>query len=195
MTRTVSALPLVACFALLAGAVHAQSDAYLYVGADANQQNLAFGTATVSATGTTASGLFTPINAGPTTTDYKGLSVFGDGQDNSQITVTGGTFQELLADGQGTSINLIGFNLVQSQDFYFDSVGDPYYIVTGTLQQDQTPFTAQWYAPSTGTLEFNGAPAVPGAAPVPEASTVVSFGLLLTGMGWMAFKRRKIASK
>ncbi len=191
MSRTVSALPLIVCLALTAGAVHAQSDAYLYVGADVNQQNRAFGTATVSAAGTTASGLFAPINAGPATTDYKGLSVFGDGQDNSQITVTGGTFQELLADGQGTSINLVGYNLTESKNFYFSSIGDPYYAVSGTLQQDQTPFTAQWYAPSTGTLEFNGAPAVPGAAPVPEASTVVSLGLLLFGAAWIAVKRRK----
>ena len=194
MTRTVSALPLALCLILAAGAVHAQSTAFLYVGADANQQNRAFGTATVSAAGTTASGLFTPINAGPGTTDYKGLSVFGDGQDNSQITVTGGTFQQLLADGQGTSINLVGYNLTQSQNFYFDASGLSWYTVSGTLEQDQTPFTAQWYRPSTGTLEFNGVAAVPGGAPVPEASTVVSFGLLLFGAALLAFKRRKIAA-
>ncbi len=191
MTRTVSALPLVIGLVLTAGAAYAQSDAYLYVGADANQQNRAFGTATVSAAGTTASGIFASINAGPATTDYKGLSVFGDGQDSSQITVTGGTFQQLLADGQGTSINLVGDNLAQSSSFYFDNSGDSWYTVTGTLEQDQTPFTAQWYRPSTGILEFNGAPAVPGAAPVPEASTVISFGLLLTGAAWLAVKRRK----
>lgn len=195
MTRTVSALPLVVCLVLAAGAAHAQSTAFLYVGADVNQQNRAFGTATVSAAGTTASGLFTPINAGPATTDYKGLSVFGDGQNNSQITVTGGTFQQLLADGQGTSINLIGYNLTQSKNFYFDASGLSWYTVSGTLAQDQSPFTAQWYRPSTGILEFNGAPAIPGGAPaVPEASTVVSFGLLLFGAALLAFKRRKVAA-
>ncbi len=194
MTRTVSALPLVVCLVLAAGAAHAQSTAFLYVGADANQQNRAFGTATVSAFGTTASGLFTPINAGSATTDYKGLSVFGDGQNNSQITVTGGTFQQLLADGQGTSINLVGSNLTESKNFYFDSSGISWYTVSGILAQDQTPFTAQWYRPSTGTLEFNGAAAIPGGAPVPEASTVVSLGLLLTGAALLAFKRRKVAA-
>ncbi len=189
MPRTVSALLSVACLALSAGAVHAQSDVYLYVGADVNQQTRGFGTATVSASGTTSSGLFAPINADANTTDYAGLSAFGTGQ----ITVTGGTFQQLLADDTGV-INLVGDNLTQSKDFHFDSTGDPYYTVSGTLQQDQTPFTAQWYAPSTGILEFNGTPAVPGAAPVPEASTVFSFGQLLTGAALLAYKRRKAAA-
>ena len=186
MSRIASALPLAVCLVLAAGAVHAQSDAYLYVGADVNQQNQAFGTATISASGTAASGQFAFINAGLGTTDYAGLSAFGTGQ----ITVTGGTFQQLLADDTSV-INLVGYNLAQSKDFYFDSIGDPYYTVSGTLQQNQTPFTAQWYAPSTGTLEFNGTPAVPGAAPIPEASTMISFGLLLFGAAWIAVKRRK----
>lgn len=189
MSRTVSALPLVACLILAAGAVHAQSDAYLYVGADADQQNPAFGAATVSASGTAASGRFAFINADSSTTSYKGLSAFGTGR----ITVTGGTFEEILADDTSV-INLVGYNLTQSEDFYFNNIGDPYYTISGTLQQSQTPFTAQWYAPSTGTLEFNGAAAVPGAAPVPEASTVVSFGLFLTGAAWLAVRRRKVAA-
>lgn len=186
MSRTVPALPLAVCLVLAAGAVHAQSDAYLYVGADADQQNQAFGTATVSASGTAASGRFAFINAGPGTTDYKGVSAFS----NAQVTITGGTFQQLLADDSSV-INLVGNNLAQSKNYYIDNFGDAWYTVSGTLQQDQTPFTAQWYAPSSGTLEFNGAPAVPGAAPVPEASTLISFGLLLTGMAWVAYKRRK----
>jgi hypothetical protein len=189
MSHTVSALPLIVCLSLAAGAVHAQSDAYLYVGADGNQQNRAFGTATVSASGTAAAGRFEFINADPSTTDYKGLSAFGTGQ----ITVTGGTFQQLLADDSSV-INLVGSSLTQSQNFYFDSQGNSWYTVSGILQQDQTPFTAQWYRPSTGTLEFNGAPAVPGAAPVPEVSTIISFGLLLTGAAWLAVKRRKVTA-
>ena len=188
MSRTVSALPLAVCLALTAGAAHAQSTAYLYVGADANQQNLAFGTATVSASGTAATGQFAFINAGPGTTSYEGLSAFGTGQ----ITVTGGTFQQLLADNSSV-INLVGYNLTQSKNYYVDNFG-AWYTVSGTLQQDQTPFTAQWYAPSSGTLEFDGTPAVPGGAPVPEASTVVSFGLLLAGAAWLTFKRRKVAA-
>ncbi len=187
MTRTVSALPLVVCLMLGTSAAHAQSSAFLYVGADVNQQNLAFGTAIVSASGTAATGQFAFIDAGPTTTSYKGLSAFGTGQ----ITVTGGTFQQLLADNTSV-INLVGSNLTQSKDFYFDNLGQSFYTVSGTLQQSQTPFTAQWYRPSTGTLEFNGTPAVPGGAPVPEASTVVSFGLLLVGAAWLVVKRRKV---
>lgn len=195
MSRTVSALPLIASVLLLAtGAAQAQSNAFLYVGTDAGQVVRGFGTATVGASGTTASGQFAFINAGPSTTSYKGLSVFGDDQTNSQITVTGGTFQQILAVGKGTAINLIGSNLTQSKTFQVDNSGQAWYTISGTLQQSQTSFTAQWYAPSTGTLEFNGAPAVPGAAPVPEASTVVSFGLLLTGAAWLIVKRRKAAA-
>lgn len=182
------AVPLLGCLVLAfaGGAAHAQSTAYLYVGADVNQQNLAFGTATVSASSTAASGQFAFINAGPGTTSYEGVSAFS----NAQVTVTGGTFQQLLADNSSV-INLVGGNLTQSKNYYFDNLGNAWYTVSGTLQQDQTPFTAQWYAPSTGTLEFNGAPAIPGGAPVPEASTLASFGLLLFGAAWLAFKRRK----
>lgn len=186
MRSLIFAAPLLGCLAAFAGgAAQAQSTAFLYVGADANQQNRAFGTAIVSASGTAATGQFAFINADPSTTSYEGLSAFGTGQ----ITVTGGTFQQLLADGS-SAVNLVGYNLAQSKDFYFDNLGQSFYTVTGTLQQDQTPFTAQWYRPSTGTLEFNGAPAVPGAAPVPEASTVISFGLLLFGAACVALKRR-----
>ena len=190
MLRTISALPLIACLAFAAGSVHAQSTAFLYVGADAYQQNQAFGTATVSATGTAASGQFAFINADPSTTNFEGLSAFGTGQ----ITVTGGTFQQLMASDQGSVINLVGTNLTQSSSFYFDNLGQSWYTISGTLQQDQTPFTALWFRPSQGTLEFDGIPAVPGAAPVPEASTVVSFGLLLAGAALLAFKRRKVAA-
>lgn len=194
MPRTTFALPLIACLALAAGSAHAQfiasqPTAFLYVGADANQQNKLPGAAVVSAFGTVASGQFAFINADPTTTDYEGLSAFGTGQ----ITVTGGAFQQLLADDSSV-INLIGSNLTMGSDLQFDSINQPYYLVSGTLQQEQTPFAAEWIVPAGGTLEFNGLPAVPGAAPVPEASTVVSFGLLLFGAAWLAFKRRKVAA-
>ena len=190
MLRTISAFSLIACLALAGGSVHAQSTAFLYVGADAHQQNPAFGTATVSAAGTAASGQFAFINADSSTTNFEGLSAFGTGQ----ITVTGGTFQQLMAADPGSVINLVGTNLTQSKSFYFDNLGQSWYTVSGTLQQDQTPFTAQWYRPSEGILEFNGVQAVPGAAPVPEASTVLSLGLLLLGTAWLAFKRRKAAA-
>lgn len=190
MTRTVSALPLIACLILAAGSAHAQSTGFLYVGADANQQNQAFGTATVSASGTAATGQFAFINADPSTTSYEGVSAFS----NAQVTITGGTFQQLLADNTSV-INLVGYNLTQSKSFYFDNTGLSWYTVSGTLAQDQTPFTAQWYRPSSGTLEFNGAPAIPGGAPaVPEASTLVSFGLLLFGAALLAFKRRTVTA-
>lgn len=183
---TVFAKSLLACLvlALAAGAAEAQSP-YLYVGADSNQANKGAGTATVSAFGTVASGEYAFINADTSTANFKGLSAFGTGQ----ITVTGGTFQQLVA-GDSSVINLIGYNFTQSKDYYTDSVG-AWYTVSGTLQQDNTPFTAQFYAPSTGTLQFDGVPAVPSGAPVPEASTVVSFALLLAGAGWLAIKRRK----
>ena len=191
----VFALPLLVCLALglAAGAAHAQvpaafspSAAFLYVGCDKNQDNKGAGTATVSTFGTTASGTYAFIEATPSTTDYKGLSAFGTGR----ITVTGGTFLQLLADGNGV-INLIGDHLQQSDVLQHDALDTPYFEITGTLQQAAVPFTAEWYAPSTGTLLFDGIPAVPGGAPVPEASTLVSFALLMLGGGWLAMKRRK----
>ncbi len=196
MPRTISALTLIACLALAGGAAQAQPTvgpatptAFLYVGTDSTQLPKAFGTATVSASGTAASGVFAFLGgADPSTTNYRGLSAFGSGQ----ITVTGGTFQQIFAADNGV-INLIGTNLTQGSDLQFDAINQPYYTVSGTLQQDRTPFTAEWIVPGGGTLEFNGLPAVPGAAPVPEASTVVSLGLLLFGTAWLAFKRRKTA--
>lgn len=183
------AAPLISCLVLAAGPVHAQSTAFLYVGADSSQLNTGFGTATVSAAGTSASGKFAFLGgAGLSTTDYKGLSAFGDGH----LTVTGGTFQQLFAADSGV-INLIGYNLTQSSDFQFDASNNAFYTISGTLQQEQTPFTAEWIVPGGGTLEFDGVPAVPGADPVPEASTTVSFGLLLVGAAWLIVKRRKVA--
>lgn len=189
MVRTLLAGPLLGGLALViaTGSVHAQSTAFLYVGADVNQQHKLPGAATLSAFGTAASGQFAFINADATTTSYEGLSAFGSGT----ITVTGGTFQQLLASDPNSVINLIGTNLTQSKDFYFDNTGQSWYTVSGTLQQSQTPFMALWSRPSQGMLEFDGIPAVPGAAPVPEASTIVSLGLLLLGTACIAFKRRK----
>ncbi len=185
----VSATSLAACLALVftAGAVHAQSSAFLYVGADETGLNTGYGTATVSASGTSASGLYAFIaGADSSTTDYKGLSAFGTGQ----ITVTGGTFQQLTAEDSGV-INLIGDNFAQSGSYFIDDYGTPWYTISGTLQESTTPFTAELYAPGTGSLEFNGIQAVPGGSPVPEASTTVSLGLLLLGTAWLAVKRRK----
>ena len=63
------------------------------------------------------------------------------------------------------------------------------YSVTGTLQ-DGTPLNVL-YASNNGTLLFNGLPAVPLSA-VPEASTTVSFGLLLAlGLGSIIVARKK----
>ena len=193
----VFALPLTACLSLglAVGATHAQNafsppTAFLYVGADKNQDHQGAGAATVSAFGTTASGTFDFIDASPTTTNYRGLSAFGTGR----ITVTGGTFQELLADGNGV-INLVGDNLQQSDMLQRDAFNFPYYEVTGTLQQTTVPFTAEWYAPSTGTLLFNGISALPGGAPVPEASAALSLGLLLAlSAGCRAVKRRQASA-
>ncbi len=169
----------------------AQSNAFLYVGTDSEVTTMGFGSATLTSQGATASGLYSFINAGPSTIRYNGLSTFS----NSRLTVTGGAFQQLFA-GDASVIDLVGSNFAESSGFYFNSVGDSFYTVTGTLQGDSSPFTASFYRPSSGTLEFNGVPAVPGAPasnPVPEASPFISLGLLL-GLGCLAVKRRKSAA-
>jgi hypothetical protein len=174
--------------------LHAQTQpsAFMYVGADSNVITKGFGTATLTNTGVSATGLYSFINANSSTTNYKGLSAFS----NSQLTISGGTFQQLLAEDTST-INLIGSNLTESSNFYFSPSGDSFYTVSGTLQGSQSPFTASFYRPSTGTLEFNGVAAVRGAPaenPVPEASTTISLGLLLVlGLGYLGITRRKTA--
>ena len=190
-----SAAPLLfgCLFGSAASHAQAQSNAYMYVGANSQVTMTGFGAATLSSTGATATGLYSFINADFSTTNYEGLSTFS----SSQLTVTGGTFQQLVADDTST-INLVGSNLAESKSFYFDPAGDSFYTLTGTLQGNSSPFTAGFYRPSTGTLEFNGVPAVPGSGPsnpVPEASTTISFGvLLLLGFGVLTFKRRKAAA-
>lgn len=194
MPRFFAFAALLGCLALVTAVpAQAQLPAYLYVGTDSTALNKGFGTAALTRSGVTASGLYTFINASPATTSYRGLyrglSAFG----NAQLTVTGGTFQQLVA-GDASTINLIGSNLTESTDFYFSASGDPFYTVSGTLQGNQSPFTAGFYAPSTGTLEFNGIATVRGAPasnPVPEASTTLSLSLLLIlGLGGIAMKRR-----
>ena len=176
---------------LVTPAVQAQAPlpAYFYVGADSTALNKGFGAATLTSSGVTASGLYAFINASPATASYRGLSAFS----NAQLSVTGGTFQELVADDAST-INLVGSNLTESSSYYISPIGDAFYTISGTLQGNQSPFTAGFYAPSTGTLEFNGIAAVRGAPasnPVPEASTIISLGLLLMlGLGAVAVKRR-----
>ncbi len=178
-------LPIVSALMLTGAPAHAQSDAFLYVGANKQQTRFGAGSGQVSAQGVTASGLYALINATSGTTDFRGLSAFGTGV----ITVTGGTFRELATGGDG-KINLIGTNLTQSATFQ-NLTGTPFYTVSGILAESSTPFTAQYNALSTGTLEFDGIAAVPGGAPVPEASTLVSLALLLLGGGGLALKRRK----
>ena len=188
---SVSVSAVLACLALglPLSVAHAQAPTgFLYVGADKSQDHKGFGTATVSAFGTTAAGTYAFIEAAPDTTHYKGLSAFGTGQ----ITVTGGTFQQLYAGDDG-SINLVGTNLTQSADYQINSIG-AYYTISGTLEQETDPFTAEWYVPSTGQLLFDGLPAIPGAAPIPEASTLISFALLLLGGAWLTVKRRKVSA-
>ena len=190
-SRTIAA-PLLGClvfgclvFGFAAQPAHAQ---YMYVGYDNNQDFTTPGSGLLNASGTQATGNYSFVNADPTTTGYLGLTTYN----TSLLTITGGTFQQLAA-GDSSFINLIGSNLTLSADFQFPQSGGPYYTISGLLQGDSTPFTAQYYAPSTGTLEFDGTPAVPGAAPVPEASTTISLGLLLMlGTGWTVVKRRKV---
>lgn len=186
------AMPLLGCLvsAFLVGSAHAQSTSFMYVGADVNQTNKAFGSALLTSTGAIASGQFVFINADPTTTNYKGLSTFS----NSQLAITGGSFQQLLA-ADSSSINLIGSNFFESSTFQISPTGDAFYTITGLLQQGTVPFSAQYYAPSTGTLLFNGIPAIPGAAAVPEVPTTISFGMLMMlGSAWLIVKRRRITA-
>ncbi len=114
-------------------------------------------------------------------------------KDNSTVTISGGKFFNLYTFGNGT-INLIGSNLTATfSTFAFD----PSYNLTGTLS-DGTVLNGNYESGQGdgGRILFNGvfAAGVPSAAPVPEASSVVSLGLMLVlGAGGFVIARRKKA--
>ena len=113
--------------------------------------------------------------------------------------ITGGTFAYLQTDFSST-INVRGGILTNILYTYDTSTLDLFgsgftetllnpnqYAVTGTLQNGDPLNTI--YDDFGGTLEFNGIPAA-----VPEASSMVSLGLLLLlGIGGMAVSRRRRA--
>ena len=100
--------------------------------------------------------------------------------------IYGGNITYLAAQDTGI-MDVFGTGLTET----FLESSSPFldYSVTGTLQ-DGTPLNVL-YASNNGTLLFNGLPAVPLSA-VPEASTTVSFGLLLAlGLGSIIVARKK----
>ena len=127
------------------------------------------------------------VSGGTVTNVYSG--VVGGG--SSLVTLSGGSFTFLETLGGGV-INILGSNLAESKTKTTINGAD-YYAVTGTLQSGATPFTADYAVSNdSGTLEFNGKVASPPA--IPEASSVVSFGLLMAlGGVWLAVRRRSAA--
>lgn len=117
----------------------------------------------------------------------------GVGQ-SSLVTLSGGAvgFVETLGSG---IVNFQGIDLLKSATTTAFDDGN-YFKITGTFLGSTVPFTS-YYADSgsAGTLEFNGDVVSP--ASVPEASSVVSFGLLLalSGAGLAVRRRAKAAAR
>lgn len=125
---------------------------------------------------------------------YPSIGAYG----NSTITISGGSFNNLYTFDNGT-INLIGTNLAATyypETPLSDGPGNfiifpNYYSLSGTLS-DGTSVTGTYDSgkSSGGRLQFNGVTAAP--PPVPEASSVISLGLMLAlGAGVFAISRRK----
>ena len=115
-------------------------------------------------------------------------SVSGSIPASGTVNIYGGSLTYLAAQDTGV-VDIFGTGLTET----FLGTGGPFqdYSVTGTLR-DGTPLSVM-YASNNGFLLFNGLPAVPLAA-VPEASTTVSFGLLLAlGLGGVVLARKKRA--
>ncbi len=104
------------------------------------------------------------------------------------INIYGGNITYIATQDTGV-MDIFGTGLTET----FLGTSSPFqdYSVTGTLQ-DGTALNVL-YGNNNGTLLFNGQPAVPTPA-VPEASTTVSFGLLLAlGLGSVVLARKKSA--
>lgn len=186
------ALPLLGCLAAIA-AVPAHAQSYLYAGFNddpAHYDITSSGFAKITSMGTTASGNWSFVGTEPLASTFSYAEV--QTYNSSVVTITGGTFDKLQTSNDSI-INLIGYGLAESNDYQvINSV--PYYTVTGFFA-DSTAFKTLYTsdAPAgSSPLEFNGAAAVPGAAPVPEASTWVSLAALLAlGAGATVYTRRK----
>lgn len=112
---------------------------------------------------------------------------------NSMVTISGGDFKNLYTFDNGT-INLIGTNLTATFSQFFSATS---YDLSGTLS-DGTVINGNYESGqgNGGRVLFNGvfAAGVPAAAPVPEASSVISLGLMLAfGAGGLMLARRKKA--
>ena len=104
---------------------------------------------------------------------------------NSTVDISGGKFQNLYTFGTST-IDLFGTNLTETPDPSFPTA---VFDLSGTLS-DGTAVNAFYEIGQSagGKLEFNNQL----AAPVPEASTMVSLSLLLMlGLGGMAVAKKK----
>ena len=178
LRRPAFGLALLTCAGLAAAPAHAQIELDLGVSG-----TTVSGTATVTDTGTTASGTYTYNDGGSGTplneqTSFAALIAYGD----STANVSGGSIQYLTTDGGGT-IDLFGTGFTETFE------GDPQgsilqYNVTGTLQ-DGTAINA--------TYDFLGGNLI-FSSPVPEASSVMSLGILLVlGLGGLAVSARRKA--
>lgn len=163
-------------------------------------------------TNNSSSLLFTGGGAGSVTTRNTSSATLAGGEvenvaayDDSTVTIKGGHFSNLYTFGNGT-INLTGTNLQATSSgaslggggfagnfFVFG------YDLSGTLS-DGTDVDGYYdlLRSRGGSLQFNGVTAVPigripvNPDPVPEASSVVSLGLMLAlGAGGFVIARRK----
>ena len=109
---------------------------------------------------------------------------------NSTVTISGGSFKNLYTFDNST-INLIGTNLQATPGTF---AFDPSYNLTGTLS-DGTVINGNYESGqgNGGKLQFNGVTVVDtNPAPVPEASSVISLGLMLAfGAGGLMLARKR----
>ncbi len=118
---------------------------------------------------------------------YPNIGAYG----NSTTTISGGSFNNLYTFDNGT-INLIGTNLAAAYNSS-NIIYPNYYSLSGTLS-DGTSVNGFYRSglSNGGQLQFNGVTVAP--VPVPEASSVISLGLMLAfGAGGFMLARRKKA--
>ncbi len=103
--------------------------------------------------------------------------------------ITGGKFHFI---NNTSLLDIFGTNLTATQ---ISGTGDFNALLTGTLQNGDSLRALYQGSGGSDLLEFNGQPAVL-SAPVPEVSSVVSFGLMLClGGSGLVFTRRKKMDK
>jgi hypothetical protein len=108
--------------------------------------------------------------------------------DTSVATISGGSIY-LLGTFDSALLDLFGTDLSVTfvRDDSYGSAKALEYRLTGTLFNGDA-LDARYYRYGGGTLEFNGVYAVP------EASSVISLGLLTLGLGGLAVARRRKAA-